>query len=151
MAKRTTICVFYLTSCMPPFCLSFNCTKLNVVIRPMLLDFVKILQGVFSTTTTCKKPKPSDRSQNSSSSLPTVLSRLHHDDISFTEAIDKYTTPTVRLPNNMDHPQDELGEIDIICGDRVWWKPKMMECAWDNLVYISDFWRRRWDDSLCFI
>jgi Na+-driven multidrug efflux pump len=81
--------------------------------------------------------KSSDISLDSSLASRTFLSRLHHDDVSFTEALDQYTIPKVPIPK-MDHPQDELGEIDVFWGDRAWWKPKMISSAWDKLVQISD-------------
>jgi hypothetical protein len=87
------------------------------------------------------KEKSLDRSHDSSSASHTFLSRLHQDEVSFSEAIDRYTTPTIHFPTIMDHPQDEkiiLGEIDIFCGDRAWWKPKMILSAWNNLVHVSD-------------
>jgi hypothetical protein len=92
--------------------------------------------NVSNLTTTCNA-KPSVHSQGASTASKTFLSRMHHDDVSFTEAIDNYTSPPVRFPR-MDNPQDELGEIDIFCGDRAWWKPTMIRSTWNKLVHISD-------------
>jgi Na+-driven multidrug efflux pump len=86
--------------------------------------------------TTNDAPGESDASQASTISR-TVLSKLHHDDVSFTEALDKYHPPTVQYQRK-EKKQGDSGEIDIFCGERAWWKPKVIGSALDKLVEISD-------------
>ncbi|KAG7342393.1 MATE efflux family protein [Nitzschia inconspicua] len=76
-------------------------------------------------------------SRASSKAAHTVLSRLHHDDVSFTEAIDNYQGPALSYPRK-DESDSDSGDVDILCGERAWWKPKMLRSAVRKLVKVSD-------------
>lgn len=71
------------------------------------------------------------------SSLPrSIMSRLHHDDVSFTEAVDNYRAPSFyRLPTD----EEGSGDVNALFGKHAWWRPKTIMAAFDGLVGISDF------------
>jgi MatE len=87
--------------------------------------------------TAIRNVQASDLSQTSSSESRSILSRLHHDDVSFSEAIDKYKNQTITYPTT-DNSEIDSGEVDICCGERAWWKPKMIRAALQKLVHVSD-------------
>ena len=62
------------------------------------------------------------------------MSHLHHDDVSFNEAVDSYSPTQYRLPT-----EQESGEVDILCGEHAWWKPDMLAGVLDRIVGIAEF------------
>jgi hypothetical protein len=67
-----------------------------------------------------------------------VMSRLHHDDVSFNEAIDSYSPSRYQLPK-----EERYGEIDILFGEHAWWKPAMIAAGFDRVVGVAD-----WDEEM---
>jgi hypothetical protein len=65
------------------------------------------------------------------------MSRLHHDDVSFTEAIDRYR-------KTMDHPMDspcgggKPFEVDLLYGEYAWWKPTVIKGGLDKIIDASE-------------
>lgn len=66
------------------------------------------------------------------------MSPLHHDDVSFTHAIDKYASPAVAQNTRKDVPDVDSGEVDLLWGERAWWKAKTIRSALQKLVAVSD-------------
>jgi hypothetical protein len=67
-----------------------------------------------------------------------VMSKLHHDDVSFNEAMDSYDGPgRYQLPR-----EEDSGEVDILCGEHAWWKPSMIAAGFDRVVGIAE-----WDEE----
>jgi hypothetical protein len=67
-----------------------------------------------------------------------VMSKLHHDDVSFNEAMDSYGgLGRYQLPR-----EEDSGEIDILCGEHAWWKPSMIAAGFDRVVGIAE-----WDEE----
>jgi MatE len=79
------------------------------------------------------QPPPSDVSR--ASSFPrSIMSRLHHDDVSFTEAVDKY-----RAVSQYRGDGPSADESDFLLRKHACWGPKAILAALDGLVRISDF------------
>ena len=63
------------------------------------------------------------------------MSKLHHDDVSFNEAMDSYRGPgRYQLPR-----KEDSGEVDILCGEHAWWKPSMIAAGFDRVVGIAEW------------
>jgi hypothetical protein len=67
-----------------------------------------------------------------------VMSKLHHDDVSCNDAMDSYGGPgRCQLPRKEDST-----EVDILCGEHAWWKPSMIGAGFDRFVGIAE-----WDEE----
>ena len=65
-----------------------------------------------------------------------VLSKLNPDDVSFNDAIDFDEDYPTRQHTN-------AGEIDILWGERAWWKPSMLAAGFDLIVDVAE-----WDKEM---
>lgn len=66
-----------------------------------------------------------------------AMSRLHYDDVSFTEAIDSYNATQYIAPK-MERSGGG-GDVDILFGNKAWWKPSMIMGALDRIIDIADY------------
>lgn len=82
-----------------------------------------------------KKDRRCDVSRHSSKNSNSAMSRLHQDDVSFTEAIDKYGPAK---SHQRDPGPQNMAEVDLVCGERAWWRPAMLRDGFDRLVSISE-------------
>jgi hypothetical protein len=66
------------------------------------------------------------------------MSRLHYDEVSFTEAVDKYQKPMADATPTGPSGGETPFEVDLLYGEYAWWKPKVIKSGVDKIIDASE-------------